>query len=171
MQRLQTATRTVETGAPELARPTWRRWVRAELAYRPLLVVVGVGAAIRVLSLVLYFPAVMQSFDSPRFARAVAGQQALFDDFWMPAGYPTFLKLVHHLSNQVWVSIAVQHVLGIVTALVVYLALRRLELRRAAATAAAAVLLLAGDLLYLEHILMADQLLFVFAAMACSAAA
>jgi hypothetical protein len=143
--------------------------LRDELTYRPLLVVVGLGVALRVLLLALYFPAVMQSDDSPRFARAVAHQTGLFDDYWMPAGYPAFLKIVRHISNHVWVSIAVQHLLGVATALVVYLALRHVRLARPLALVAAGVLLLSGDLLYLEHILMADQFLFMFAAAACCA--
>jgi hypothetical protein len=145
--------------------------IRAELTYRPLLVLVGIGVAIRFLLMGLYFPAVMQSVDSPRFARAVPHQTALFDDYWMPAGYAAFLKVVRHLSNQVWVSIAIQHLLGVLIAIIVYLALRRLEIDRRLAVVAAGVLLLAGDLLYLEHILMADQLMFLFAAAACSAVA
>lgn len=129
----------------------------------------AIGVAIRALLIGLYFPAVMQWVDSPRFARAVPAHTALFDDYWMPAAYPAFLKVVRHLSNHVWVSITVQHLLGIATALLVYLAFRRLDLSRWFALGAAAILLLSGDLLYLEHIFMSDQFLFMFAVAACSA--
>src|SRR5690242_21953809 len=117
-----------------------------------MLVLLGVALALRVATLALYFPAVMMSADSPRFARA--SPQDLFGDYWMPAGYPAFLKVVHHLSNQVWVSIGAQHLIGLAVGIVVFLAVRRVGAPAWLATACAAIPLLSGDVLYLEHILM-----------------
>lgn len=141
----------------------------ADLRYPPLLALVAAGVAVRTLLMGLYFPAVMLLYDSPRFARTVPGQTALFDDFWMPAGYPVFLKALRVPTDQVWFTIAAQHLLGVITALAVYLALRRLELPRWYSCLPTAALLLAGDVLYLEHIVMADQLMLVLALLACTA--
>jgi hypothetical protein len=63
----------------------------------------------------LYYPAVMLSFDSPRYARV--GQE-LFGDFWMPAGYPLLLHLLHSVTRQLWFTIVIQHLLGLATGVI-----------------------------------------------------
>lgn len=140
-------------------------WERLGGIYRPLLVVLLLGALLRLITTAFYFPAVMTSFDSPRFARAEGN--GLFDDFWMPAGYPLFLKIVHRVSDQVWVSIGLQHIIGLSTAALVFLTLRWIGAPRPVALVPTAIFALNGDLLYLEHILMADQFLLVFSVLAC----
>jgi len=106
----------------------------------------------------LYYPAVMLSFDSPRYARV--GQQ-LFGDFWMPAGYPLLLHLLHSVTRQLWFTIVIQHLLGLATGVILYLTMSRLGLKRWIACLPAAAVFLSGDQLYLEHQLMADSF-FIF---------
>src|ERR1051325_7033873 len=66
----------------------WRgRW--GELLYRPFLILWGAGVAIRIVLMLLYFPAVMMFVDSSRYART-----PLFGDYWTPAGYRMFLQSV-----------------------------------------------------------------------------
>ncbi len=118
--------------------------------------------------MIAYFPAIMLYFDSPRYARI--DSTPLFGDFWMPAGYPILLKVLHTLSDQLWVTIAVQHAMGIGLGIIVYLIFCRLGMRRWVASLAAAVPLLSGDQLYLEHIIMADHFFGVLAAVGLSTA-
>ena len=107
--------------------------------------------------MLLYFPAVMIFPDSPRYARINAWP--LFGDFWMPAGYPMLLQLLHAISNQLWVTIAFQHLLGASTGIFIFLTLRRLGVVRWIACIPAAVPLLSGDQLFQEHTVMSDFLL------------
>jgi hypothetical protein len=140
-----------------------------ELRYRPFLVLLGVAFGLRVATLLLYSPGIMESFDTPRFARV--GPTGLFSDYWMPAGYPAFLKILHHVSDHVWFSTAVQHLLALLLGVLVFLTARRLTAPPWLATAAAGVLLLSGDVLYLEHILMADVFMLGWAVAAIAATA
>jgi len=150
--------------APEARARPWH----AELRYRPLLALLALGALLRGLTMWAYFPAIMMSFDTPRFARV--DPQELFGDFWMPAGYPAVLRALHVVSDVVWLPIAVQHVLGLAVAVALFLACRRLGAAPPLACVPAGVVLLSGDHLYLEHILMADTLLIALTAFGLAAA-
>ena len=140
----------------------------SDLRYRPLLVLLGLGLAVRVAAMALFFPAVMTSYDSPRFARA--DPRGLFDDYWMPAGYPAFLKVLHNISDHVWFTIAVQHAIGVAVALLLFLTARRLGASPALSCVPAAFGLLSGDLLYLEHIFLADAFMLALCVAGLSAA-
>ena len=72
----------------------------------------------------------------------------MFGDFWMPAGYPFFLCLLRSVTNELWVTTAVQHALGIATGVFLYIALIRLQVRRWVACIPAAVVFFSGDQLY-----------------------
>ena len=139
------------------------------LRFRPLLVFAGIAALARVALMYMYFPAILLAFDSPRYARADG--MGIFDDFWMPAGYAMFLCTLRALTNQLWVTIAVQHALGLATGLLLYLALVRLGVKRWLACIPAGVVFFSGDQLYLEHSLMADFFLTFTATAGFTAAA
>ncbi len=128
-----------------------------ELLYKPFLILLGTGLFVRILLMFLYVPAVMIFVDSPRYARI--NSWPLFGDFWMPAGYPMLLQLLHAISNQLWVTIACQHLLGAGTGIFVFLVLRRLGVAQWIACIPAAVPLLCGDQLFQEHTVMSDFLL------------
>ncbi len=110
----------------------------------------------------LYHPAIMTLVDSPRFARVDPDRHVrrLLHAGRLPDG---FLQVLHAISDQVWFSIAIQHLGGIAAGLIVFLAMRRLGLRPAIACVPTACVLLAGDHLYLEHVFMADWLLLALA--------
>lgn len=118
--------------------------------------------AFRGVVMFLYWPALMLWFDSPRFARV--DRMPMFGDFWMPAGYPMLLKSIQVVSDALWVTIAVQHLIGIGTGVLSYFAVKRLTSHRAVASLAASVPLFSGDHIYLEHTILADFLLTFFAA-------
>ena len=148
--------------------PVGFRGAMSELTYKPFVVLLGLGVALRVIVMALYWPAIMLSVDSPRYAR-VDGKP-LFSDYWMPAGYPILLRLLRSITDQLWFTIAVQHLLGLSIGLLLYLALRRLGTERWIACIPAGVAFLSGDLVYLEHIIMADFLLGFLAAAGITAA-
>jgi hypothetical protein len=133
-----------------------------DLRYRPFLVLVGLGILVRIIVMLAYFPAILLHADSPRYARI--GEWSIYSDFWMPAGYPMFLWLLRQLSRQLWLTIAIQHVLGLGTGTFLYLSMRRLGVARAIACIPAAIPLLSGDHLYLEHTIMADHLMIFLTA-------
>jgi hypothetical protein len=128
---------------------SWR-----DLLYRPFLILFGAGIGIRIVLLLLYFPAVMMFVDSSRYART-----PIFGDFWTPGGYRIFLQLIRAIWNQLWFTVALQHLLGASSAIFLFLALRRLAVARSVACIPSAVPLLCGDQLFQEHSVMSDFLL------------
>ncbi len=94
----------------------------------------------------------------------------IYGDFWMPAGYPIFLKVLRSISDQLWFTIAVQHGLGLSVGVLLYLAARRLGLTRFMSALISAVPLLSGDHLYLEHLIIADNFLIFLGAAGLTAA-
>jgi hypothetical protein len=78
--------------------------------------------------------------------------------------------VLHAISDELWFTIAIQHLGGLALGVIVFLAMRRLGLRPAIACVPTAYVLFAGDLLYLEHVLMADWLMFALATTGLAAA-
>jgi hypothetical protein len=133
------------------------RWARQNFNHPPLLLLLITGGVVRVTLMLAYFPANMMSYDSPRFARV--DSMPIFGDFWMPAAYPMLLQVLHAISHQLWFTIAVQHALGLSVGLMIFWIMRRLGVKPWVACLPAAVAFLSGDLLYLEHIVLADGFL------------
>lgn len=133
-----------------------------DLRYRPFLILVGLGVGVRAIVMVSYFPAVMLSFDSARYARIDA--KPMFGDYWMPAGYPFLLRFLRGISDQLWFTIAVQHVIGLSVGITLFLAMRRLGAKLWVACVPASVAFLSGDHIYLEHMIMAEFLITFLAA-------
>lgn len=144
------------------------RRARQNLSYPPLLLLLTTGALLRVILMIIYFPAVMLSYDSPRYARI--GSWPMFGDFWMPAGYPMLVRVLHAISNQLWFTIAVQHALGLSVGWMMFLVMRRLGAKSWVACLPAGVAFLSGDHLYLEHMVMADCFLIFLTAAGLTAA-
>jgi len=135
---------------------TERGWeaARSAFGWKPLLIVLALGVIVRVYALVTYEPAWLMSVDSIRYARIAP--PGPFDDVWAPAGYPAFLALFRQISNNLSFTIAVQHLLGIASALLVFATVRRVA-PRWVALVPAAVLLLGGDYIFLETTLLAES--------------
>ncbi len=86
-----------------------------------------------------------------------------------PAGYPMFLGALYRVSEQLSFVMLVQHVLGIATAALWFLAVRRVA-SPFWALLPAAVVLLAGPQLFIEHAPLAESLFaFLIAALTCCA--
>ena len=110
---------------------------------------------LRALVEVAAWPTMFEWVDAVRYARVYPTQ--LFGDFWMPAGYPVALKAIHAVNGNLGFTILVQHILGIVTAVLFYLIARQLAVGRYLSLLPCAVVMLSGDEIYLEHILMGDS--------------
>jgi hypothetical protein len=119
------------------------------------------GAIVRLAAMVLAPGAVFNYFggDSSRYLRLEStGYTSLFDDPGMTAGYPAFLDALQAISSQLAFTIAVQHLLGLATAALLYATLRRAGAPLGLALVPAAVVALGGDFVYLEHALLTEPL-------------
>ncbi len=94
--------------------------------------------------------------DSSQYAIAAAVN--IFKDVQRPAGYPLFLRLVHYFSDSLLFTIAVQHIIGVVTGVFLYKAVRRTGAPSVLGLLPAAVVFFGGTGLFLEHSLLADSL-------------
>jgi hypothetical protein len=142
-----------------------RVWVAA--------VVLGViGVALRIAAMLGFRPGFIANPDA--FAYLDAAGTGLFDYPERPAGYPAFLRVADFLLlGELPLLIAVQHGLGLATAVLVYLAMRRFGASQWVALVPAAVVLLSGDQIFFEHAVLSEALFgFLLAAVVyCSARA
>ena len=114
------------------------------------------GLAARVWLMADYRPAYLSSNDSARFLHFAHIDDGMFEDTFGPTGYAAFLKAVRFLSDQLEFTVAVQHLLGVVAALLLYAAVRQLGAPVWAGAIPAGVVLLSGDQLYMEHTLLSE---------------
>jgi len=156
---------------PPAARTRWPRpahaWRRLESAWSARdrdekTALIGVAAllagaiAVRAWLMIAYGPAFVGFADSHDYLHAAA--HGVFLGVEKPAGYPVFLDAVHFFSDQLSVTILVQHALGVATGLLLYTALRRTGAPAWLGLAPAAVVFFGGTGLLLEHSLLADSL-------------
>ncbi|WP_181958509.1 hypothetical protein [Nonomuraea diastatica] len=126
------------------------------------LAVLGLGTALRALAMAGYRPALWFP-DTYTYVVTVFHPRP---DLVRPAGYSMFMKLFEPLHSFAAVT-AVQHLLGLATGVLVYVAARRVGYRaghrvpRWAATLATVPVLLDAYQIELEHLLVADTL-FMF---------
>jgi hypothetical protein len=107
------------------------------------------GVAIRAVFMVLYRPAFLGSSDTGSYVNAAAHN--LFSNVYDPAGYPLFIRLLHAIYPHLSLLTLVQHGLGIATAALVYLGVRRVTGSTAFALIPAVVVLFDGYGLWVEH--------------------
>ena len=127
------------------------------LAFGALVVV---GIVLRILLSIAQTPGAIGISDSVYYILAAK------DDLFMwtvgggnawPAGYPLFLRIVHGIDSHLWFLVTVQHLLGIATALLLFLTVRRVA-PAVWGLVPAAVILLAGPQMFLEHAPMTEAL-------------
>jgi hypothetical protein len=123
------------------------------LAGIALLTVAAIG--VRTWLMIAYSPFLSYP-DSSQYA--VDAGFDIFHDPQRPAGYPFFLRLVHHLSHALPFTIAVQHAAGVVTGLLLYKAVRRTGAPPLVGLLPAAVAFFGATGLILEHALLSDSL-------------
>lgn len=120
--------------------------------HRPFLVLLGVGAAVRVL-VQLSFPPGFVFSDGPVYLGIVDHVTALQDRV---VGYGLFLDALAWVSRDVWLVTVVQHLLGLATATLAYALLRRWGAGRWPAALATVPVLFDGMQLVLEHSVLSD---------------
>lgn len=145
-----------------------RGWLSHNFDYRPFLILLALGGFVRLAAVVMYFPAWMQSNDEIRFSRV--SPTGIFSDYWMPAGYAFFARGMRAIFSELWVTIAVQHVVGLSIGVILFLAMRRLGARPWLACIPAGVAFLSGDQIWIEHQVVAEAFMTacLVAGLACS---
>jgi Dolichyl-phosphate-mannose-protein mannosyltransferase len=133
-----------------------------------LVVLIAVGLALRVAASLAIWPIGLGIDDSAPYASAAAHN--VLSDVQAPAGYPALLAALGALTRQVAAVAIIQHLLGIIAAIVLYAAVRRATGRGWLAIVPAAVVLLDSDQIYLEHSVMAEGVLAIVLASAFYAA-
>jgi hypothetical protein len=119
------------------------------------LVLLGVGAALRAATLAAYRPALIY-YDSYAYLKQ---QVSLLPDERRPLGYPAFVRGVLHLLGPGLASIpAIQHLMGLLMAVLIYTLLVRLQVPRWAAALAAAPVLLDAYQLVIEQYVLSETL-------------
>ena len=121
-----------------------------------LLVLLGAGVLLRLAMWMAYSPVVMSLRDSTTYIGLAQGD--VFSSAVQSAGYPVFLRTLHAVTDQIEFTVAVQHLLGIATALVLFATVRRLGAPVWVGCIAAAAVLLSLDQVFLEHALMTETL-------------
>lgn len=124
------------------------QWVLAAL--------LAAGTALRVVALASYWPVVTTLADSAVYAEYA--QKDIVGDPQHPAGYSTFLAALGLVTHQIAVVTVLQHVLGIATALLLYVAVRRITRSAWPGLIPAGVVLLNSDQIFLEQTIMAETL-------------
>jgi hypothetical protein len=124
-----------------------------------LIILVAAGVGLRAMALVAWWPVVPRLGD-PGFYSAFAAADPLGSPMH-PDGYPLFLVAFTSVTRSIGAIVVVQHVVGVVAALVLFLAIRRLCGSPWPALVGAATVLLGADQVLLEHAIMSETL-FVF---------
>jgi hypothetical protein len=131
-------------------------------------VLFALGAALRVWLLIAADPAFIGYPDSAAYM--VAAETQLFSSRFQPAGYSLFLRVAHVISDHLTFTVALQHVLGLVTAGIYLAMVRRVASVRWVALVPAVFLLFDGVQLFIEHAVMSEILLLTLIGVALYAA-
>jgi len=124
-----------------------------------LVVLLGVGLLLRVYFLLVWSPALTGYSDSGIYFQGAVS--SLWTDPIRTVGYSMFLRLLHGITPHLILVTIVQHLLGLLTAVLFFLAVRRCGGPRGLGLAPATIIALGGDQLFLEHSALSDSL-YVF---------
>ena len=128
-------------------------WHARLVEHRPFLIALGAGVLVRIVVTIAFTPALLQS-DGPAYLARV---HDLLPDPNRPVGYVIgLLKPLSWIADNVALYVAVQHVLGLLTAVLVYDLVRRWGAGRWWATIAALPVLFDSMQLMLEHAVLSD---------------
>jgi hypothetical protein len=132
-------------------------WPMALRRHGWLVALLLAGVTIRLTLVLAYTPAYLSYPDTWGYVKAAAGP--LFMDDWIrPVGYPAFLAALHAIWGSLVFAVVVQHLLGLVNAVLLYATVRRLGAPVWVSLVPAAVVLLCVDVVYFEHTLLSESL-------------
>ncbi len=136
------------------------RWpARAHGVSIALAVLLVVGLLLRVYFVLVWRPAITGFSDSGIFFQGAV--QSLWSAPGRTAGYSMFLRVLHAITPHLLLVVIVQHALGLLAAVLIFLAVRRCGGPRGLGLAPAAIIALGGDELFLEHAAL-SEVLFIF---------
>ena len=127
---------------------------RAALA--GLLALLLIGAVVRALFTLAWSPAFMGWPDAKSYIDVAHGD--LFGNPLRPAGYPIFLIALDAIWTNIHFVVAVNHLLGLATAVVLYATVVRAGGPRWLGLVPAAIVALGGDQMFLEHSVLSETL-------------
>ena len=119
-----------------------------------LAIVVLIAAVLRIALELSYRPLVLSFPDSGTYLQMA--YDSMFDDPARMVGYPIFLEAIHWVSANVERTIEIQHILGLVTGILLYATVRRLGAPIWVALVGAVAVLFSLDQIKLEHMLAAE---------------
>ncbi len=157
--RARTGFSTPRSRACLLVRKSWPR-------SRGAVLVTGVfagGVMLRVLFMVAYRPALLGIPDSGTYIESA--HRNLFLDPVHPAGYALFLRVLHVIDAHLSATIAVQHLLGLLTAVVLFKLVRRATANTLAGVIPAIAVMFNGLQLFVEHSPLSDPLFVLLVAL------
>ena len=129
-----------------------------------LAALLGVGLLLRVWFLLAWRPALTGYSDSGIYF--IGGVKSVWWDLQRTVGYPMFLRALHAISPHLILVTIVQHLLGLLTAVLLFLAVRRCGGPRWLGLVPAAIIALGGDQLFLEHAALSEApFIFLVSAM------
>ncbi len=135
--------------------------------HAPFLVVLMAGLALRGYIMSVYHPVAAGFFDSITYLHT--SRDHLFSDESRMAGYPLFLRIARYVVPDLTFVTFVQHTLGLATAALLYMTVRRVTGGRWLPAVPAGFAALSGDYLLLEHSLLTESLyMFLVTAAACA---
>jgi len=121
------------------------------------------GIVLRVLFMAAYRPALLGIPDSGAYVEAA--HRNLFLDPVHPAGYALFLRVLHVIDTHLWATIAAQHLLGVLTAVVLFRAVARARANTVAGVIPAVAVMFNGLQLFVEHSPLSDPLFVLLVAL------
>jgi hypothetical protein len=140
-------------------------WFRADAVRAALVVILAIGAVLRLVFIVQWRPGITGYSDSGIYFMGCL--QGAFADPVRTVCYTSFLIFMHWITPHLLFAIVVQHVLGLVTAVVLYATVRRCGGPPALALAPAAIVALGGMQLFLEHAALSETLFTLLIAVMC----
>lgn len=135
--------------------------MNASATNRAIIALFAVGLALRIVVMAIYSDVVLIYYggDSTRYLRLpFTGFHGLFSDPNIPAGYPAFLHAARWVSRDIVFTIGLQHLMGLATAVLLLLLVRRIGGPSWLGLIPAGVVLLSGDHLFLEAALLTETL-------------
>src|SRR4051795_5215845 len=139
---------------------------RAALA--GLAAVLAGGVLVRALLMEAWSPAFMGWPDAKSYLDVAHGE--LFSNVLRPAGYPLFLRSLDGLHASLGVVVGVNHALGLATAVLLFMTVRRLGAPPLLGLVPAVFVALSGDTGFLEHAPLSEPLFTFLVAAAAYAA-
>jgi hypothetical protein len=124
-----------------------------------LALLLAAGFALRLWFVLVWSPALSGYSDSGIYFTGAL--KSLWSDPIRTVGYSMFLRVLHAITPHLLFVIVVQHGLGLLTAVIIFLAVARCGAPRWLGLLPAAMIALGGDQLFLEHAALSDAL-FIF---------